>query len=70
MTELTTPSKDLLARAEFCARYGVGNTKFYELLNSGALRALKLGTRTYVDVSEAERWKASLPTYQPSNRAR
>jgi hypothetical protein len=70
MVEPMTREKRLLPKADFCRIYGVGHTTFYSLVNSGQLRALKLGSRTFVEVGEAERWKASLPAYKPAAGAR
>ena len=65
MVELVSSEKRLLPKAEFCRLYGVGHSSFYGLVNSGQLRALKIGARTFVEAGEAERWKASLPAYKP-----
>lgn len=45
------------------ARYGVGRTKLYELLGSGALKARKLGAKTLIDVDCADRFFSSLPAF-------
>jgi hypothetical protein len=68
MTEASMSEKRLLSKSEFCAAYGIKHTGFYRLVNTGALAALKIGTRTYVAIEEAERWRASLPTYTPAAR--
>ena len=57
---------ELMTAAEFRRRYGVGTTKFYELLNEGVLTARKSGTRTMIARSDAEQWVRSLPVYQPA----
>ena len=69
MSHNHNPGLRLMSKNDFCRRYNVGHTKFYELLNSGALRAVKCGTKTLVDEAEAERWKASLPAYEPAHNA-
>jgi len=46
--------------AEFQRRYGVGNTKFYEEVKAGRLRAVKLGVRTLVLYADAAAWARSL----------
>lgn len=56
-----TPDRLLPAR-EFRSRAGIGTTKFYELLNAGTIRAVKLGSRTLVPESEVARLIASLPS--------
>ncbi|SFN28479.1 helix-turn-helix domain-containing protein [Dokdonella immobilis] len=35
-----------------CARLGIGRTALYELLKAGALRSIKVGTRTLIPESE------------------
>jgi hypothetical protein len=69
-SEPLVAGKRLLSRAEFCERYGVGHTKFYELLNAGAFKGVKNGTRLFISTDEAERWAASLPTFKPLRGAR
>jgi excisionase family DNA binding protein len=69
MAESSELPKRLLSKKEFCNRYGVSSTTFYELLKGGKLKALKCGTKTLIDEVEAERWKASLPLYRPAQSA-
>jgi excisionase family DNA binding protein len=38
--------------------------KTYELINSGELRAVKVGRRTYVPVEAAQEWLAAQPVYR------
>ena len=45
----------------FCEKYGIGKTKLYEEMNEGRLKARKLGKKTLIAFSEAERWLNSLP---------
>jgi excisionase family DNA binding protein len=54
------PSSAMTVR-EFCDAYRIGRTYFYNLLKSGRLSANKVGTKTIVLRTEAERWAASLP---------
>jgi hypothetical protein len=46
---------------EFCRRYGIGRTAFYEEVNSNRLVPKKRGTRTLIPRDEARRWLNSLP---------
>jgi len=46
---------------------GIGSRKFYELLNSGRLKAVKLDGSTFVHADEIRRFTETLPAYQPSN---
>jgi len=46
----------------FCATYGVCATTAYDrLINTGAIRAIRVGRRTLIDVDSAEQFFASLP---------
>ncbi|WP_409567513.1 helix-turn-helix domain-containing protein [Methylobacterium sp. J-030] len=45
----------LLSVSEACATLGIGRTRFYELLNSQALRAVKLGRRRLIRSDELDR---------------
>ena len=44
---------------------GIGNTKFYSLLNEQKLAAVKVGKRLMVRRSEINRYISSLPAYLP-----
>ena len=44
---------------------GIGNRKFYELLNSGRLKAKKIDGGTFVADDEIQRFKDALPDYVP-----
>ena len=50
-----------LSPEEFCRRYSLGRTKFYQLVSSGQLRAVKAGRRTLVLNQDATAWAESLP---------
>ena len=50
-----------LSIGEFAQRYGVGRTTTYDEINSGRLRARKIGKRTIIPVDEAENWLQRLP---------
>lgn len=54
---------------EFLETFGVGRTKFYELVNSGALKARKNGQRTIVLAADAQAWLNSLPAVEPHEAA-
>lgn len=55
-----TPHKMALTVSEFCSAYSVGRSTFYQLVKSDRIRPLKVGKRTVIAVSEAERWLDSL----------
>lgn len=46
---------------DFCQWVGIGRTAVYAEIGSGRLMAKKLGRRTIIPKSEAERWLAALP---------
>lgn len=54
---------------EVCAVTGIGKTKIYQLINSGALRARKLGKRTIILKDDLEAFLSSLQTYPASNQS-
>jgi excisionase family DNA binding protein len=51
----------LISVGKALERYGLGRTKFYELIGSGAIRAVKLGSKTLIDVAQADAYFDSLP---------
>jgi excisionase family DNA binding protein len=61
-------SKELLSPADIDRLYGLKKTRFYELLNSGALRAVKVGSSTFVRREDAEEWARTLPAYNKSKK--
>lgn len=50
---------------EFCARYRIGTTKFYEEIKSGRLRAVKCGTRTLILNRDSKSWENTLSAVNP-----
>jgi excisionase family DNA binding protein len=58
------PSSPLLSISQACALARIGRTRLYELLNSGELRAVKSGRRTYVDHMDVCAWVSRLPNYK------
>jgi excisionase family DNA binding protein len=55
---------------EFCARYRIGTTKFYEEVKSGRLRAVKCGTRTLVLNRDGRAWEHTLSVVNPDQPSR
>lgn len=45
---------------EFCRKYRIGRTKFYEEINAGRLRAVKCGTKTLVLNRDGMAWERNL----------
>jgi excisionase family DNA binding protein len=58
----------ILRPREAAKRLGVGHTRFYELVNEGRLRLVRLGERS-VGVTETElaRFVAALPDARPAS---
>jgi hypothetical protein len=52
---------------DFCATYGIGRSKAYELLNDGAFQARKVGKLTLIDKASVARWFNALPPYEPQS---
>ena len=48
--------------SEFCRKYGIGRTKFYEEINAGRLRAVKCGMRTLILNRDSISWERNLST--------
>ncbi|MFZ4122936.1 MAG: hypothetical protein ACOYKM_14915 [Caulobacterales bacterium] len=49
-------------------RYGIGRTKLYALIGVGAIRAVKLGSKTLIDVASADAFFDSLPELAGSKK--
>jgi hypothetical protein len=65
-------SKGALSIAEFCAWASIGRTLAYEQIKNRRLSCFKVGRRTLILCSEAERWlhsvsHASDPDYVATN---
>ncbi len=41
----------------------IGRTKFYQELNAGRIKAVKIGTRTLIPNYSIEEWVENLPAY-------
>jgi excisionase family DNA binding protein len=50
---------------EFCEKYGIGTTKFYEEVKAGRLRAVKCGSRTLVLNRDSIAWEHTLRAANP-----
>ena len=52
---------------KWCEDNGFGYTNGYKIINSGAIKAMKVGALTYITDEEDARWKANLPAFKPKN---
>lgn len=58
-------TKKYITLKVFCDTFGVCPTTAYDrLLNTGAIRAVRVGRRTLIDVESAEQFFASLPSFK------
>lgn len=56
----TTESIIALPVRAFMARYGVSRSYAYELMGSGAVKAVKAGNKTLIDAASAAEWYGGL----------
>ncbi len=54
------PAPAALTIPQFLAQVPIGRSKFYDLVNDGTIKILKLGRRTLLRAGEAERLLDSL----------
>ena len=60
MQQNVTPKKQLLTIEDFLSIYSINRSAYYEEVNSGRLKVLKIGKRRVrIDPEEAELWKKS-----------
>jgi hypothetical protein len=58
-------SKRYITVKDFTVAYGVCSTTLYDrLLNTGAIKAIRVGRRTLIDVESADEFFASLPPFK------
>ena len=55
---------DAMSVTEACDLTGVGRTSLYEAMNSGMLRAKKLGRKTIILRSDLQKFLDSLPDWE------
>jgi hypothetical protein len=55
---------------DFCARYSVNRQKAYDLINAGAIVAVKNVGKTVIDFASAEAWADQLPTFAAGTPAK
>ena len=51
---------------EFCRKYRIGTTKFYEEIRAGRLRAVNCGTRTLILNRDGSAWEHTLSAIYPT----
>jgi hypothetical protein len=53
---------------QFCERNCMSLTTLYQHLKTGRLHAFKQGRLTFIPLEEEERYRATLPAYEPKGR--
>ena len=53
----TDPNKPAFSIDQFCERWEIGRTKFYEEVNTGRLRIMKIGKLTRVTPEAEADWR-------------
>jgi hypothetical protein len=64
MPDGTVPDYETIA--SWCKRTGMSQANVYVKLQAGELLAIKIGTRTHIDVKHGLAWLAAQPRWQPS----
>lgn len=54
----------LLNISEVCERLRIGRTRLYQILNSGQLKAVRLGKRTLIPASALEQFTSGLQPFK------
>lgn len=54
---------DLITIEEFGDRYAVSRSTVYRLIESNAIKLVKIGRASRIRLADAERWARSLPGY-------
>lgn len=66
---MTIPKeKALYSIPEIIEMAGIGRTRLYQELNSGKLKAVKIGKRTCVTKPDLETWLSKLEEYLPEKQ--
>ena len=59
-------NSELIPFRDWCKNNGFGLTTGYKILNSGEIKAVKIGKLTFIRRQDSERWAKSLPEYSPN----
>lgn len=62
---MSDPAAGALTVKQFCSRYGIGQTKFYEEVSEGRIEARRSGRRVLVPQDAADAWLKALPKIEP-----
>ena len=61
-------SEDIIPFKEWCLKNGISLTTGYRLLNSGKLKAHKLGKLTFIKSEDDKAFMDSLEEYKPKDK--
>ena len=62
----TVAPPKLISVSRALKRYSIGRTKLYELIGVGHVKAVKLGTKTLIDVAATDAYFDALPQSNPA----
>lgn len=54
---------EVYSTAEFCERFRIGKTKFWDEVKAGRLRVIRLGRTVRITRADAMAWLDSLPVH-------
>ncbi len=60
MSREHSPAKLAYSVRSFCDAFDIGKTTFYELVKAGEIKTAKIGAKTIVTSTEAQRYAAKL----------
>jgi excisionase family DNA binding protein len=60
---MTTSNRGISPINDFCARNHLGRTYVYRLIKDGKLRAVKVGSKTYIREEDEAAWRDALPAF-------
>lgn len=63
------PGPSALTVREFCHRFSISRTTFYEEVKAHRLEIRKIGQKSIVLRDEADRWLAALPSSRAGHRS-
>lgn len=58
----------LITIAQACDRWSIGRTRVFQFIKLGAFRAVKVGSRTLIDVQSGDDFFAALPSISQATK--
>lgn len=56
LDQLQAQQPGALSIEDFCATYGIGQTKVFELIAAGQIHSVKVGRRRLIPIASAQAW--------------